>query len=262
MSIFRILVCCLLIFICGFSPRSFAAGPLTVTLYLPDNFDANHQQIPNNQKLTDLFDYFENEAKLKFVIVNLPWKRAQLEVLKGNGILYGFSKSEERLAQYDFSLPVMTLSVWAVTYGEANSHFSAVKDLQGKILASGLGLSHGIEYERAKNKIFTVQEDFFSDAERFKKLVRKRSDFMLVPSNQYVSREQVDFTVNQILVPTFKDPELNDSHFDVSVKPMFYDSIHFASAKDRLREVIDRINMAIQKGLKNGSLPKLIKQYQ
>lgn len=261
MFIFRWLPC-LLIFICSFAPPSFAATPLTVQLYLPDNFDANHKQIPTNQQLTDIFKYFEREAELKFVVVNLPWKRAQLEVQQGNGILYGFSKSEERLVQYHFSLPVITLHVWAVTYGEANSHFSEVKDLQGKVLASGLGLSHGIEYEKAKNKIFTVQEDFFSDGERFKKLIKKRSDLMLVPSRQYVSREEVDFIVNRTLVPSFQDPELNNKHFDVSVRPMFYDSIHFASAKDHLREVIDRIDKAIQKGLKNGSLPKLLKQYQ
>ena len=72
----------------GIAFASFAATPLTVKIYLPDNFDANRNQIPNTQQLTETFNYFEREAGLKFVIVTLPWKRAQLEALQGKGMLY------------------------------------------------------------------------------------------------------------------------------------------------------------------------------
>ena len=262
MSIFRFLHAGFFITLCGIAFSSVAAAPLTVKLYLPDNFDANRKQIPNTQQLTEVFNYIEPEADLKFVIVTLPWKRAQFEVRQGNGILYGFSKSAERFEHFRFSAPVITLNVWAITFGTDNPHFSDVMDLKGRIVTSGLGLSHGIEYENAKNKIFTVQEDFISFPERFKKLIVKRSHLMLVPSRQRLNREQVDYWLNHILIPGFNDPGLKNKHFDVSTKPMFYDTIHFASGKDHFDDIIDRIDIVIQKGTKDGSFPKLLEKYE
>lgn len=261
MSIFRCLQLCLLVLIYGVAFPSYAATQI-ITLYLPDNFDAHHKQIPNTQQLTEIFNYFEREADIKFDIVTLPWKRAQLEVRQGNGILYGFSTSAERLEQYRFSLPVITLHVWAITFDPANANFSEVADLKGKTVTGGLGLSHGMEYENAKNKIFTVQEDFISFPERLKKLIARRSDLMLASSRQHLSREQMDNWINHTLIPGFNDPELKDKHFDVSIKPLFYDTIHFASGKAHFDEVINRIDKAIQKGMKDGSLAKLLAKYE
>jgi hypothetical protein len=58
MSIFRFLHACFFLSIYGIAFASLAATPLTVKLYLPDNFDANRKQIPNTQQLTEVFNYF------------------------------------------------------------------------------------------------------------------------------------------------------------------------------------------------------------
>lgn len=262
MSSFRFLGFCLFIFIFGIAFSALAATPLTVKLYLPDNFDINGKQIPNSRQITEIFSYFEREGGLKFSIVTLPWKRAQLQVEQGGGIIYGFSKSNERLERYRFSQAVITLHMWAISYGTANAHFSSVADLKGKRMTSGLGLSHGIEYEMAKNKVFIVQEDFIPDRYRYKKLVENQSDFLLKPFGQQYNRQQVSDYVHQIIIPQFNDPELNHVQFNISTNPMFYDTIHFASGKGHYDDVIDRIDKIIQKGLKNGSLSKLLQKYE
>lgn len=244
------------------SASASAAAPLTVQVYLPENLDVNGQQIPNTPEITEIFSYFERNANLKLKVVTLPWKRAQIEVLRGNGIIYGFSKSAERLTQYRFSEPVITLQIWAISYGEENAHFSTLSDLKGKRVTGGLGMSHGEEYEKARDHIFTVQENFLPGRERFKNLMRKYSDLVLVPYRQQLSRKQVEEIINKEMVPAFNDPALNGRHFNVSLKPIFYDTIHFASAKGHFDEVINRINQTIQSGTKNGSLPKLLQKYQ
>jgi ABC-type amino acid transport substrate-binding protein len=249
----------LIILTCGVNFSSIAATPIHVTLYQPENLDAKGQQIPSTPQIAKIFNYFEREAGIKFDIVILPWKRAQLETKHGHGILYGFSKSAERLENYRFSQPVITFHVWAISYGKANSPYAQLSDLKGKTVTSGLGLSHGEEYEKAKNNVFIVQEDFISYRERFRKLVHKRSDVLFIPFHQNDNRRQVEKFVNLKMVPEFKDPELDHQHFDISINPIFDDTIHFASAKGNFDGVINRIDKAIQKGMKSGVLPTLYK---
>lgn len=262
---FRLLQVFFSIFIYGVTSFSIAATPLitkpadklTLKLYWPEDLDEKGKQVPISGQITRVFSYFEQEAGLKFEITVLPWKRAQLEVLQGKGILYGFSKTSERLGQYRFSQPVTTLHIWGVSYGTDNTNLAEAKDLKGKIVASGVGITHGLEYESARNSVFTVQEDYGSTRDRFKRLFAKRSDVVLMPAIQTLSRAQLTIFVNDTLVPGFKDPELNDRRFEISLNPLFYDTIHFASGKTHFDEVINRIDKVILKGQKNGALAKL-----
>lgn len=247
----------LTILTCGIAASSNAQALIHVKLFQPENLDAKGQQIPSSPQTIKIFNYFEREGGLKFDLVVIPWKRAQLEAAHGNGILYGFSKSAERLEQYHFSQPVITFHVWAISYGKGNTRYAELKDLKGKTVTSGLGLSHGEEYEKAKNNIFIVQEDFISYRERFRKLVKKQSDVVFIPFHQSDGREQVNRFVNHKMVPEFKDPELDGQSFEISINPLFNDTIHFASAKGQFDDVIYKIDKAIQKGMKNGELPKL-----
>jgi ABC-type amino acid transport substrate-binding protein len=247
----------LIILSCAVTTSSLAATPVHITLYQPENLDAKGQQIPSTPQIAKIFKYFERETGLKFDIVVLPWKRAQLEAKHGRGILYGFSKSTERLEHYRFSQPVITFHVWAISYGKANSPYAKLSDLKGKNVISGLGLSHGEEYENAKNNVFIVQEDFISYRERFRKLVHKRSDVLFIPFHQNDNREQVEKFVNLKMVPEFKDPELGRQNFDISINPIFDDTIHFASAKTHFDGALNKIDKAIKKGMKTGVLPKL-----
>jgi len=198
---------------------------------------------------------------VKFEPRILPWKRAQFETAQGNGIIYGFSLSEERLATYYFSQPLITEKVWAITYGNPKPNYKTVEDLRGKLISIGRGFSHGIEFDRARDVIFRVDEDSSAESARFKKLIAKRSDLMLWPVRQYENSQQVERYINQTLIPSYNDPDLRDQYFDVSDKPMFYDSVHFASVKGKHQDVIDKISLVIRNGIKNGELAKVLKGY-
>lgn len=124
-------------------------------------------------------------------------------------------------------------------------------------MTTGLGLSHGIEYEQAKNTAFKVEEDMFPLQYRFKKLISNSNYFMLVPARQDLTQTYLVDFYNHIVIP-----ELSNKHFEISLKPLFYDTIHFASAKGHFDDVIDRIDKAILTGTKNGSLPKLLRKYK
>ncbi|MBC3872797.1 substrate-binding periplasmic protein [Undibacterium flavidum] len=230
-------------------------------LFYPEILDSKGKQIPFTPEQLKVFQYFEKEAGLRFSIVILPWKRAQLEVERGAGLIYGFSKSLDRLNRYRFSQPIINLPIWAISYGPENAQIAELKDLKGKVIATSVGITHGIEFERARDTVFTVTEDFLSFQERLKKLIAKRSDVILVPYHQQISREQVEFTINRKLIPGFDDPELNGRVFNVSMNPIFIDTIHFASAKNNWDVVIDKIDVAIERGIKNGTLSKLMLNY-
>jgi ABC-type amino acid transport substrate-binding protein len=248
---------CVLIFAWGWGISSPSAATLEMKLLLPVNLDTQGKQVPETPQFMRIFSYFERNADLKFTILNLPWKRAQLEAKKGNGVLYGFSESSERLKQYRFSEPVTKLSIWAVSYGEYNPRFSKLSDLNGKRAAVGAGINHGLEYEKARSTVFVVQEDFLSFRYRLRALVTKECDFLLYPSNSGGQRDQLESVLNDTIIPELNDPQLIGRRFEFSNKPIFHESIHFASGKGRHNEALDRIDKAIHAGTKDGSLQKL-----
>lgn len=232
-----------------------------VRLFLQENLDQQGKQQALDPKLMEILAYFEREAELKFEPVILPWKRAQLETLHGEGIIYGFSRSAERIRLYHFSQPVVIERVWGVTYGKPKPAYKTVEDLRGKTVSTGRGFSHGMDFDQASNVIFTVQEDSSSSVARFKKLMAKRSDIMVWPVRGYEHAKDVEAYINRTVVQDSNDPELKGHHFDVTERPLFYDTTHFASVKGRYQDVIAKIDKAIKRGNKNGSLPAVLRGY-
>lgn len=233
----------------------------TVRLFLQENLDQQGKQQALDPKLMEILAYFERESGVKFEPVILPWKRAQLETLHGEGIIYGFSRSRERLRLYHFSQPVVVERIWGVTYGSPKPKYKSVEDLRGKVVSTGRGFSHGMEFDQASNVIFTVQEDSSSTVARFKKLMAKRSDLMVWPVRGYEHAKEVEAYINRTVLQDSNDPELLGKHFDVTDRPLFYDTTHFASAKGRYQDIIAKIDKAIVRGNKNGSLPAVLRGY-
>lgn len=240
---------------------AFAGVAKPVPLFLQENLDAQGRQMPADPKLMDILAYFERKTGLKFAPVILPWKRAQAETLRGEGIIYGFSRSVQRLKQYDFSESVISEGVWAITYSRPKPRFETVEDLRGKVVGIGRGFSHGLEFDQARDTVFTVQEDSASTAARFKKLAAGRSDLMLWPVRQYETSAEVEHYINQAVIGDTHDAELKHRHFDVSDRPLFYDTVHFAAAKGQYQTVLRKINRAITQGRKNGSLARVLRDY-
>jgi len=252
---------CICWLICLCSQPVFAAGQQSVRLFLQETLDSQGKQVPTDPKLLEVLRYFENETGLKFEAVILPWKRAQVETLNGKGIIYGFSRSKERLALYHFSQPVVVERIWGITYGSPKPKYKTVEDLRGKVVSTGRGFSHGLEFDLARDLIFTVQEDSASTIARFKKLMAKRSDLMVWPVRGYEHHKEVEAYINRVVVQESNDPELQGRHFDVTEQPLFFDTTHFASAKGRYLDVIAKIDKAILRGKKNGRLTAVLRGY-
>lgn len=251
----------LALFSAHYSGLASAKTPKTVPLFLQETLDKNGQQLPVEKNLQRLLMYFERESGLRFERHLLPWNRAQKMTKEGEGIIYGFSRSPQRLLEYQFSIPVVTERVWAITYGEPKPDFQSAADLKGKTVSIGRGFSHGMEFEQAKNVIFTVQEDSALEAARFKKLVVKHSEVMLWPVRELERVDQVEDYLRKKLIPSFNDPDLKDKIFNVSAQPMFYDTVHFASVKGKYEAEIELLNKVIRRGSKNGSLAKVLYHY-
>jgi polar amino acid transport system substrate-binding protein len=239
----------------------FANDQKTVRLFLQESLDVEGKQVPLDPKLLEILSYLERETGLKFEPIILPWKRAQFETLEGKGIIYGFSRSPERVKLYFFSVPLITEKVWGISYGSPKPHYKTVQDLRGKIVSTGRGFSHGMEFDQARDVIFKVQEDSASTIARFKKLVAKRSDLMVWPVRGYQRHNEVEEYINQVIIKNSNDPELQGKHFDISDQPLFYDTTHFASVKGKYEDVIAKIDKAIKRGTKNGSLVKVLRGY-
>jgi hypothetical protein len=68
--------------------------------------------------------------------------------------------------------------------------------------------------------------------------------------------------LNTKYIPSIKDPSLAGKFFYVSDTPLFYDSIHFAAAKNRFTSEMIKINIAIRNGLKSGVLTKILREME
>ncbi len=232
-----------------------------VKLFLQENLDIHGRQLPLDRDLEAILIYFERESGIRFDKQLLPWNRAQLMAQNGEGMIFGISKSPDRLKLYHFSIPVVSEKIWAITYGDPQPNFQSVEDLRGKTVSVGRGFSHGMDFEKAKNVIFQVQEDFSPPPTRFKNLMNHRSDIMLWPVRQLQHARQVEAYLRDQLIPSFNDPELTGKTFYVSAKPVFYDTTHFAAANGRYEAEMEKLNTVIRKGTANGKLSKLLTKF-
>jgi hypothetical protein len=230
----------------------------TIPVFLQETLDTKGNLQPATQGLLKFFQFLERETGLRFEPVSVPWNRAKLMTLDGKGIVWGFSKSPERLQSYRYSETVLESRIWGIAYGEPRLRLRSVADLQGKVVSIERGVSHGMAFELAKDKVFKIGEDSAQAAARFRKLIAKRSDVLLWGLAQFDRPELLVEYLHKTYIPGLRDPELLNKTFYVSDTPLFYDSIHFASAKGQFENEMQKIDTAIKRGFKTGELKRLI----
>lgn len=233
-----------------------------VSLYVQETLDAAGHQLPDSPGIHQFIVYFEREAQVRFQLNHLPWNRAKSMVAEGQGIIWGFSKNTERLARFDFSEPVLVSNIWAIVYGKPNTALTALTDLKGLTISVERGVSHGMDFEMARGKIFKVDEDAASAPIRFRKLKAGRSDALLWGLVQFDEHVAIQEYIQKKYIPSMNDPYLRGKDFYVSTRPIFHDSLHFASAKGKFSEEIQRLNKAIKRGLKSGELSKILRDME
>lgn len=230
----------------------------TISVFTQETLDNKGKSQAVGVGLLRLFTFLERETGLRFQAVPVPWNRAKALTLDGQGLIWGFSKSPERVQTYRFSEPILTSRIWAIAYGEPRLNLRKLSDLQGKIVSVERGVSHGMEFELAKNKIFTIDEDASQASARFRKLIAKRSDVLLWGLVQFQESDKFLDYLYKVYIPELRDPELLGKTFYVSSVPLFFDTIHFASAKGKYEAEMQKLDSAIKRGFKSGELQRLL----
>jgi polar amino acid transport system substrate-binding protein len=242
----------------GTEKNKTTATPI-LNVYVQEQLDAKGRLQPVGVGFRNVLHYLEENTDMRLMAVSLPWNRAKQMTLEGKGIIWGFSRSPERLTRYRYSETVLSSRIWAIAYGEPQIPLNSVADLKNKTVSIERGVSHGMEFELAKNKIFKIDEDSAQASARFRKLIAKRSDVLLWGLVQFDKQDQFLTYLHQTYIPDLRDPELLGKTFYVSKTPLFYDTIHFASAKGQFEKEMQQIDVAIKRGFKTGELTKLIK---
>lgn len=253
----------LLSLLCEFSLVSASENPnKVIPLYMQEALDAAGHQLPDSPGIHQFIVFFEREARVRFQLTHLPWNRAKGMVAEGRGIIWGFSKNTERLGRFDFSEPVLVSNIWAIVYGIPKKPVATLNDLRGLTISVERGVSHGMDFEAARGRIFKVDEDAASASIRFRKLMAGRSDALLWGIVQFDEHAAIQDYIQNKYIPSMNDPYLRGQDFHVSLRPLFNDSLHFASAKGKFSEEMLRMNKAIRRGLKSGELSKILREME
>jgi polar amino acid transport system substrate-binding protein len=238
--------------------KSSTATPI-ITVYVQEVLDSKGHPQAVGLGLRNVLHYLEENTNMRLMAVAVPWNRAKQMTLDGKGIIWGFSKSPERLTHYRFSETVLRSRIWAIAYGAPPIPLNSVADLKNKTVSIERGVSYGMEFELKKNKVFKIDEDSAQASARLRKLIAKRSDVLLWGLVQFDKQDQFLKYLHETYIPDLRDPELLGKTFYASKTPLFYDSIHFASATGRFEKEMRQIDAAIKRGFKTGELTKLIK---
>jgi hypothetical protein len=143
-----------LISLCTLNVR--ASDLEAIPLYVQESLDANGKPFPISPGLAKFITYFEHELGVRFQISQIPWNRAKMLALQGDGIIWAFSKTAERLQNYQFSETVMLSHIWAVAYGDPHLPLRSISDLKGETVSVERGVSHGMAFENARNIILML----------------------------------------------------------------------------------------------------------
>jgi polar amino acid transport system substrate-binding protein len=88
-----------------------------------------------------------------------PWRRSYPRMLEGEGGIIGLSMNDDRLKILDYSDAMYYDERLLVVTKGNEFNYSSIDDLKGKAIGVFTGVSYGEDYEQAKGRIFTVDED-------------------------------------------------------------------------------------------------------
>lgn len=187
-----------------------------------------------------------DDAEVRFPLI--PWERALLEVERGqsDGIAM-LLKTAERERFITFSVPLVTgyNLIWSVAEADGSAYeWSAVEDLYGKRVGIVKGYSYGDEMDRSFEQGMITAVEAPNVGQLFAMLAAGRVS--LIMANDAVGYE------------------LARGYDDVAIKPSarptnsetFYIGI---SKKSPAAELIPRINAAIEKLRREGTIERIVR---
>lgn len=240
------------ILLCGallaFAPAA-GAAPRKVVLLVGDTLDDHGKPKPVAPWQRKLFDSLERELDVVFEIRMYPWARAERNAAAGEGLIFGLPRSAERLHTLHYSDPAAVNTLWLVTRSDATFPFSSIADLRGKNVGAVRGFSYGEEFERARGKLFRVDDDIASRSTRLTRLMLKRVDVVLLFQANSQSAAEVEAGVNALMKEPLKSINAPPGvGYSVLPTPLTASTgVYFAIARERDDGIIDRINTALVK---------------
>lgn len=192
----------------------------------------------------------ESETGDHYDVRLLPWKRAQLYAMAGEGGIMNLSWNPERAAALDFSLPLYEDRVVLVVLKGNEFSFKKLEDLRGKKIGVGSGSSYRSEVDQAiRDHLFEIDPDP-AQVNRLRKLLAHRIDAAMMGTGT----AGVLFTINT-------DPMLaaNRDQFSILPTPVTLDPLFIAFPKSMGKQaVIERLNEAYIKLKKAGALRDIL----
>jgi ABC-type amino acid transport substrate-binding protein len=234
------------------------AAPRKVTLLVGDALDEQGKPKPMAAWQRKLFDNIEQELDIVFDIRMYPWPRAERNAANGEGLIFGLPKSADRLHVLHYSDVAAVNNLWLVTRSDATFPFRGIADLRGKTVGAVRGFSYGDDFERARGKVFRVDDDISSRATRLTRLMLKRVDVVLLFQANSQSAAEVEAGVNAFMKEPLKSISATPGvSFSVLPVPLSAGSgVYFAIARERDDGIIDRINAALGRLRKTADVAK------
>ncbi|WP_394781936.1 substrate-binding periplasmic protein [Undibacterium sp.] len=222
-----------------------SAQTQTMPLLMSEELDDKNNMIPLAPEIVTMLHAVETAGQLQFDIRRYPWKRAMINTENGEGVIFGISKTPERLHRFTFSDPVMSDVAWLVTACDATFPFASIDDLKGKTIGIVRGTTYGEEFDRQANVLFKADDDTNSNPARMKKLLLKRTDAIVMYGNN-VDREAYEVLVNKQYAESATGANDHGPRlFCVLPKPISVLDVHFAVRPDLDKGIIRKLNTAI-----------------
>ncbi len=251
----RLLSCLLLLGSCSIGHVS-AQAHKTVVLLMSEELDGKGAVVPLRSEVVQLLQVLEQRSKLKFDIRRYPWKRALENAVNGEGLIFGISKTPERLRSLTFSLPMFADQSLLVTLCNSKFRFQSLDDLKGKTLGIVRGTSYGEEFDRLSNVWFKVEDDTGNNPGRFKKLSMGRMDAFLLYSS-VADTSRLERHINEEYARESGNQPAGSKTFCILPKPVSSVDIHIAIRPDLDQGLIAQINQAILQARQPGQLEKI-----
>jgi ABC-type amino acid transport substrate-binding protein len=232
------------------------AAPRSVVLLMGEALDVNGRQKPLNERHRQLLAYFERELDIEFDIKRYPWMRAERYAKEGRGLIFGLSKTPERLRHFRFSDIAAANKLWLVTRSDATFPFNSIEDLRGKTVGAVRGYDYGEAFERARGAVFRVEGDLASRELRLKRLMLGRVDVVLIYQPHTEEHADIEASLNTFMAPhLYKLNVPANVSFSVLPTPLQMDNqLYFAIAKGKDDGIIDQINAALARQRKSAGL--------
>lgn len=172
--------------------------------------------------LVDVLQRSESRLRDRFDIQLMPWKRAYVLALRGQGGLIGVSRNQEREKLFDFSRPVYNDDIRVVVLKGKAFPFRDLEDLHGRRIGGVTGASYGERVDVAiRDGVIVVDRDI-GQVSRLRKLLAGRLDAAFIGNGERGL---------EWLLSSHAELQAQRDQFELLPTPLTSDPLHLAFLK-------------------------------